>query len=188
MCKHVSILALLAVASLGCGDAGEHERLVGEKQAVSTERRANDPEAVQMDVRRLEVALYGGDPTTVLELTHPKVVAEWGEPAEARHAVETQMAMKRSFRMNLESLTFPEPPQFFSSETQDFVIVPYVRVATLKGRRSECHDFQLGAKPHRASKWTFIAGSRAGRDDFARSCFRDFPPKQTLPKRTFNKL
>jgi len=198
-------LALFVSALLGCGSATKPPPRIGdsaaepakdlptaapsdvdEETADSPKDTAAEIEAVQADARRLQDAFRDGDNAAFIELTHPKVVEEMGGPEEAKAAIDEATEQMHSAGMTIESMTFPEDPTFFSSETQDFVFVPTLTTFAFNGKQIESLNFLLGARPRPASKWTYIDGSQVDNPNFE-SWFPDFPPGRTFPK-TYKKM
>ncbi|HEY1786424.1 MAG TPA: hypothetical protein VGG30_12770 [Pirellulales bacterium] len=158
-----------------------------EEAAVEPPKDASvEIELVQADARKLQNAFLDGDSATFIEFTYPKLIEEMGGAEQAKTEVDDAMAKLQSAGMAIESMTFPEPPTFFSSATQDFVFVPTLATFVVKGQRIESLNFLLGVKPRHASKWTYIDGSQVN-DENTKNWLPDFPPGQTHPK-TYKKV
>ncbi|HEX4146587.1 MAG TPA: hypothetical protein VHY91_24005 [Pirellulales bacterium] len=198
------VLLLFVSAFFGCGSATEAPPRVGDwavepvkdlpaepapartETAESAQELAAEIEAVQADARRLQNAFRDGDNAAFVELTYPKIIEAMGGPDKAQAAVEEATTKMQSAGMTIESMTFPEEPTFFASETQDFVFVPTLTIFAISGKRIESLSFLLGAKPRQTSKWTYIDGSEVGNPNFE-SWLPDFPPGRTFPK-TYKKI
>ena len=88
---------------------------------------------VQKDVRVILNALYAGDLETPLRFMHPRAVELIGGMDVLRPAAEIAARRFKELDMQLELLTFPQPPQFFDGEGRRFATVPTLSIISFKG-------------------------------------------------------
>lgn len=156
------LLALLALLTTACATARP------------------DADQVQGDVRRILTALYSGDVGTVLEYTHPAIVAKLGGPELAGQTIGQAVENLRRQGLELESLEFPAPPEFVPGGDTWFALVPTRSVIRGRGQRIESLNFQFGVLESDADWWTYIEGSRIEATD-ALLLFPEFPRSHRLP-------
>jgi hypothetical protein len=185
---HLLAFTPLVIALLGCGSTVEMAPSAGHESSAPAKEKLTATEVVQADVLGLVNALYSDDIATVLKFTHPKIIKSMGGATNAESEIRKILSPMMAKGMKVESLTFPEAPTFFSSETEDFVFVPTLTtIAFNDGLRVESLNYQLGVKQHDASQWTYFEGSRINAEsvDF---WLPGFPSGQTFPKTYRKKL
>jgi hypothetical protein len=142
---------------------------------------------VQADVNALLHALYAGDVDTVLRYTHPTIVQMQGGMQPTRGAIQQAVSKLTSAGMRLESLTFPEPPEFIEAPGQRFVVVPTLSIIVANGQQVESLNFQLGVLEKDSARWHYVEGSRID-DQKVQTLFPGFPAGYTFPPSYRRKL
>lgn len=155
--------------------------------AIAVAEPALDAQQVQADVEHLLRATYSGDVDSVLSFTHPSIIEMMGG-REAAHSVTAQ-AFQHIARlgMNLESLSFPQAPEFLEGGGKDFAIVPTLILLTANGQKLESGNFQFGVRDKGSSAWHYIEGSRMTQD-IAQRLFPGFPSEYHFPETYRRKL
>jgi hypothetical protein len=177
-CRRLLVLLLLGTL-VGCGAQVEPEP--EEETPAGEAAQEAEIEAVQADIRKIQTALFSGDVKTVLALTNPDALAALGsDPADAAAAIEQGMSVLQNGDVELELLTFPDDPTFFSGTEHDFVLVPTLSAYKLGGLRIESRGFSLGIRPRGGGKWTYVEGEQF-EDENVQQLFPDFPMDQPLP-------
>ena len=146
----------------------------------------SDPElsaearAVQEDVRKISSAVYKSDIDTTISFTHPGILELLGGEAKARETIAAAFAQFRTTGIKVESLDFPQAPDFVPGVTDDYVIVPTKTIMSANGQRVLSMNFQFGIRPKSGSKWTYMEGSRVT-TEVLEALFPDFPVDYTFP-------
>jgi hypothetical protein len=102
-----------------------------------------------------------------------------GTPA-ARALLEKVLLKLKSTGMQLESLSFPKPPEFLSGGGRRFAVVPTLSVISASGQQIESLNFQLGVLEPNATRWTYVEGSRINKDNI-QVLFPGFPSNYNFP-------
>lgn len=169
-------LVLAALLVTACGPTAELQPPAPEASTPQT----TEAERVKAGVRANYAALYAGDVDAVLELTHPRVLEVMGGRANARRVLEPTFEQMRSLGLRLQTLHFPEEPEFLDGEENEFVVVTTDVVVRSGSREVESRNFLLGARARGASDWTYVEGSRLDGDNLE-LLFPDFPAGHELP-------
>ncbi|MFY9344887.1 MAG: hypothetical protein WAT39_20505 [Planctomycetota bacterium] len=136
---------------------------------------------VQRDVEHLVKSIYAGEFDVVVAKTHP-VILEWiGGAAKARELMAAAVEPMLAKGIHVESLRFPQPPEFVRTERAAYSIVPTLMILTIGSDRVESLNYQFGVLEPGASGWLFIEGSRVNGGN-VRSLFADFPAGHTFPQ------
>ncbi|ANM28388.1 hypothetical protein ABI59_00225 [Acidobacteria bacterium Mor1] len=149
--------------------------------ALGTSALAGDAETVQADVRKIADAAYQRDVETTLAYTHPKILEIMGGPEGARKVMNDLFNQMGDIKMTLESMTFPDPPQFIAGAENEYVIVPTLSVVSVGGQKLRSVNFQFGSRPKGGSGWKYVEGSRVSPQLLA-ALFPDFPADHKLPE------
>ena len=86
--------------------------------------RFGDAQVVLADLERLTRAFYTDDLNTILALTHPNVIKQMGEPAQAKSLLKNSLERIQASGVSIESCTFPESPKFAEGANHKSVVVP----------------------------------------------------------------
>jgi hypothetical protein len=183
--RHRELLGLLLLVALaGCDKQAGLRPGVEEPVAEAMGKRPAQAqiEAVEADVRKMQSALYGGDYQTVVAMTNPEVLSAYDTtPEQAAAEIEAAMSDMQDAGVELELLTFPEDPTFFSSGQHDFVLVPTLSAFKIGGQRVESRAFLLGVKPRGGQGWTYVAGEHFEEENVL-DLFPDYPPDRLFPE------
>ena len=136
---------------------------------------------VQQDVESLLTSLYDGDFAAVISYTHPVIVKSLGGYQEARAAIEDSLSPALMAGMQVESLTFPHPPEFVETERTTFAVVPTLMVLQLDGQQVESLNFQFGVLDADSMHWKYVEGSRLNSEN-VRVLFPSFPNDYDFPE------
>lgn len=139
------------------------------------------PEKVQKDVEACMRALYAGDVDTVINFTHPAVLAKLGGRVASRAAMVTAVQQIQKSGMRIESLTFPRPPEFLQGGDRWFAVVPTLSIFASGSQRFESLNFQFGILEPGAEAWLYIDGSRVEATDVTK-LFPGFPESYRFPE------
>lgn len=164
-------VALCVIASLWFGSASGRAQA---KRSVSAAKQ------VQRDVERIVLGLYRGDVDEVMSYTHPAVLEGLGGTEAAKRALMDAAAQLQARGMKVESLTFPQPPEFFDGGGRRFVYVPTLTIISAGGRRVESLNFQLGVLERNAPGWKYLEGSRMT-SQLVQKLFPGYPAERPFP-------
>jgi hypothetical protein len=109
-----------------------------------------------------------------------------GMEAARKRLQETSLKFK-SVGMQLESLTFPRPPEFLSGGGRRFAVVPTLSIISASGQRIESLNFLLGVVEPDSSQWTYVDGSRINKE-LVQKLFPGFPASYEFPATYRKKL
>lgn len=154
---------------------------------LKSEDKSELSKRVQEDVRKCQAAVYSADVDVVLSFSHPKILELMGGIEKAKETLTKTLNKLKESEMKVESLEFPEPPRFFDSKSNHFVIISTHTIISSKGQKAESLNFQLGIKAIGENKWTYIEGSRLNNEN-VKQLFPDFPDNYEFPKCTRKKL
>ena len=157
---------LAAALAVGCGD---------------TKFTAADKKQVQADVMALMNATIEADVETLLRYTHPRVAELAGSPAALREVLEKGLAAFKSVNLQLESITFPDEPEFFKTENNEYAIVPVKTILVISGKRIGGQTFQLGVRSIGDKQWKYVDGGKLSDATMRAKLFPDFPSDRKLP-------
>jgi hypothetical protein len=136
---------------------------------------------VHADVETLMKALYSGDLAAVIDYTHPLIIKGLGGHAKAQSTIEESMAPILERGIQVESLSFPEAPDFIVTDQEVYAIVPTHSVFEIGGKRVESLNFQFGVLNPDTEEWKYAEGSRINADN-VRSLFPSFPSDYSFPE------
>jgi hypothetical protein len=139
-----------------------------------------DAERVQADVKALVAAMYGSDVDTMVRYTHPAVIEAQGGEEQTRKVVQETLLKVQEMGIQLESMTFPAPPDFLEGGGRRFAVVPTLSIVSARGQRLESLNYQLGVLEPGAKGWTYVEGSRINKDN-VQSLFPGFPASYDFP-------
>ncbi len=139
------------------------------------------PEKVQKDVEDCMRALYSGDVETVINFTHPAVLAKLGGRVASHAAMVTTVQQIKKSGMRIESLTFPRAPEFLPVGDRWFAVVPTLSIFASPTQRFESLNFQFGILEPDATAWLYIDGSRVEATDVIK-LFPGFPEHYRFPE------
>jgi hypothetical protein len=97
-----------------------------------------------------------------------------GGAAQARDTMAKVTAQMKLTDTVIESFTFPEDPVFYTTDRQQYALVPYKMIISIRGVRVESLNYQFGNKLRGATNWTYIEGSRITTNNVYQF-FPDFP-------------
>lgn len=132
-------------------------------------------------------ALYAGDVATVIDYTHPVILAGLGGREKAIEVTNEAMSPLMRSGLRIESFTFPRPPEFVEAGPTVFAIVPTLLVLDLGGQRVESLNYQFGVLDTAEGKWRYAEGSRI-KSDNVRTFFPSFPDRHRFPETYRKKL
>jgi len=187
--RRLGRLSLLAVvwAIAGCGPPTP--------ATISTPKSASAPPPppplssgaetalVQADVRRILTATMEADYTTLLDHTHPKLIASMGGREAVMEVFQSTAVAESLRKVRFEEVTFPQSPTFLKGSQNEFVVVPIRLAISVNGRKGASSSYQLGARPVGTPKWGYLEGSRLTRETLMK-LFPDFPADYELPTKT----
>jgi hypothetical protein len=179
-------LSLLAVvwAIAGCGEPTP--------ATISTPKTASAPppppplssEAknalMQEDVRRILTATMEADYSTLLDYTHPKLIASMGGREAVMQVFQSTAVAESLRKVKFEEVTFPQSPTFLKGSQNEFVVVPVRLAISVNGKKRASNSYQLGARAVGSQKWGYLEGSRLTRETLTK-LFPDFPTDYELP-------
>ena len=179
-------LALLAVvwAMAGCGPPTPATISAPKTASAPPPPPPLSPEVetalVQEDVRRIVTATMEADYTTLLDHTHPKLIASMGGREAVMEVFQLTAVAENLRKVKFEEVTFPQGPTFLKGTQNEFVVVPTRLAISVNGKKGASSSYQLGARTVGTQKWGYLNGSRLTRETLTK-LFPDFPADYELP-------
>jgi hypothetical protein len=175
-----TVLGAVLLASCGVLPSCSDDALPQTAQVSTPD--ANDPIAVsaRAQAKRCADAMIARDYSTVVELTHPKVVEMVGGQTKMIRLLGDGNRQMNGDGMSFESATVSAPTAKAVGKSRTYVIVPQQIILKTPTGRIQQDSFLLGTTTDDGQTWKFVDGSGLN-SETANKVFDDFPAELQLP-------
>jgi len=113
---------------------------------------------VKGKVEEINNALIKEDYNKVADLTHPSVVKKAGGKEKMIAGMETSLKDMKSKGFSFEAVKVEEPSDPVSSDSEIFVVVPFVLQMKAPGGKLKSKSFVIGVSSDQGKSWVFVNG------------------------------
>lgn len=125
---------------------------------------AQDTVVVRNDVITMLNAMLKNDMGTLVDFTHPKIIASMGGREKAIVTINTGFAEIKSKGMSFRSASIGKIGKFYTSGKEVYCVIPHdITINTERGYFSSLSSV-LGISQDQGKTWKFVSAGNIGRD------------------------